>query len=347
MERSADELALDAVRNGYAGASAVAFRTAARFSKVLRVLNRSFLAGGDSTVAALRQLRDVLPNVVWAQRWASESMKANPDAARICCDFGYVGGAIMNVIQLPETRLQWMQSGAAAARSLGRRSIEARCLNQAGNAAIAMGRFDEAAQWQGQALIIFRDTRDRHGEAAALGNLANVAIRRKDPKQAIAMLTEALAIYNELRSSGHVANAYNSLGVAYKQLGDHERARESHRRAAELFRQMNDIRGLARTYLNEGVILTASGALRDAENCFALALESFRRLRDKGGEGEALWNLSVVFQRSGDLARAIEIGQQAVTIREEIRDPRLAVTRNKIDLWVKTMEAPLTENSAS
>jgi tetratricopeptide (TPR) repeat protein len=58
-----------------------------------------------------------------------------------------------------------------------------------------------------------------------------------------------------------------------------------------------------------------------------------REIGHRRGEGNAVWNMSLALYKLGERAQAIQHAEQALTIYEQIEDPRIAKVRAKIAAW--------------
>jgi len=63
-------------------------------------------------------------------------------------------------------------------------------------------------------------------------------------------------------------------------------------------------------------------------------LRYYCEIGDRRGEGNDLWNMSVALDQLSERAQAIQHSEQALTIFEQIEDPKAAATvRSKLAAW--------------
>ena len=58
-----------------------------------------------------------------------------------------------------------------------------------------------------------------------------------------------------------------------------------------------------------------------------------RELGDRRSEGTGLWNMSLALDQLGERAQAIQHAEQALTIYEQIEDPRAMQVRAQLAAW--------------
>lgn len=204
------------------------------------------------------------------------------------------------------------------AETLGDLTLRSSCTSTLGGCAMALGRFDEAAQWFGRALELNRESGNRAGEAAALNSLGVVAIYRGRPDEALRHVEQALALYRARGNAAGVARALVNksqlllwpveAGPQAQRAADAtEAAREALQHAVQ--HNLAALATLAQFYL---------GLARQTLNDCAAARDHFRRCGERCVEQDnrvfglkVEYHLAYLDSVDGDSARA-EAGQRAL-----------------------------------
>jgi tetratricopeptide (TPR) repeat protein len=100
-------------------------------------------------------------------------------------------------------------------REAGDRAGEARTLGYVGLNETQLGRYEQAAGHQQEALVIFRDIGDFFGQARALGNLGWVRQRQGRYQEAIGYQQQALALMRKMGSTVGEVEILVKLGEVY------------------------------------------------------------------------------------------------------------------------------------
>jgi tetratricopeptide (TPR) repeat protein len=112
---------------------------------------------------------------------------------------------------------------------------EADVLQNLGHAFRGQSRFQQGADYQRQALAIFRELGDRPGESEALNSLGEALSGAGLLEQARAQHDEALAIARQIGDQYEQARAHDGLACAYHITGDPGQGRRHWQQALTLY----------------------------------------------------------------------------------------------------------------
>lgn len=99
------------------------------------------------------------------------------------------------------------------------RWFKAYCLNEWGDVALAMGRYDEARQKFQESYEIRGSFDDPEGMAVALNHLGSIAVLEEDYPEAQDLYQKSLAIYKDINDRGGFATSLLGIGNALRGLG--------------------------------------------------------------------------------------------------------------------------------
>ncbi|RSM46258.1 hypothetical protein DMB66_49760 [Actinoplanes sp. ATCC 53533] len=176
------------------------------------------------------------------------------------------------------TRLGWQ--GLRLAESADDLPAVAQARNVLGAAALAAGRYDDAAEHFRQSLAICRKTGETRGTTIAMGNLAKLSLRIGAIDQAGEYIEQCLALERAAGNSGGIL-----LGLEC-----------------------------------QGDILLAQGRLAEARRVLAESLSLGRDLGDLFGEAMALHQLGSVAAAEDDRPEALGHYRAAIRLRYEVED---------------------------
>ncbi len=265
-------------------------RHAKHYENVLSSATQLYIKGKQ--LAALRKFDAEWTNIQTGWIWAKQSYEADNQAVSLCS--AYLNWPFLLDLRLyAKERILWLETGLAASRKQGNRSMEGVHLGNLGQAYAVLGDAKKAIEFYERALVIFREIRDRRGEGTALSNLSNVYIDLGDAKKAIEFYEQRLIIAREIRDRRGEGAALGNLGIAYDDLSD------------------------------------AKKAIKFYEQHLVIA----REIGDQRGEGNALWNMSLSLDKLGQRAEAIDNAMLALKIFEQIENPTAARVRQRLAEW--------------
>ena len=198
-------------------------------------------------------------------------------------------------------------------------------LNDLAGMHVRYGKFTEARKWVEEALALYR--RSGTDEAMLAGieiNFGAVERNMGRTEAAIVHYEIALGIYRRILApqSAAIGDVLTNLGVAYSDIGDDAKALEHHREAVAAYEASYGLehhRTLAAT-LNMGTALSGVGKRDEARAAYERVIEVAARV-EAGDEvaGVALTNLATHYAAAGEHARALELAERSLEVKERIR----------------------------
>lgn len=162
----------------------------------------------------------------------------------------------------------------------GNRNAEAWTLTGAGFLAIDEGWFDRAYSCATRAGKIFDALGDRFGLAATLLTTADANDGWQRPDEALPALREALKIFQEIGDRNGEALALVKMADIFDAKGEHDRALEYLDRSLQARRLAGSRRGEADGHYRRGCILHALGRTPEAETSWSTALTLYDEVDD-------------------------------------------------------------------
>jgi tetratricopeptide (TPR) repeat protein len=213
-------------------------------------------------------------------------------------------------------------TGLACARSLDDSRAEHYLLLVSTDPLINSRRFHEAEERVRRALDLACVVDAPDAYASALGCLAYVCVNAGDFPQAASHARRAVELYSRLDDTWCAAIATNHLGRALLGLHKPEDAIICHRQALETFRAVGDRSREAWALLFLGNGHRAQGQFGHAAAQHRLALDIAHDTQNTICEAEALQELGDDARLSGEADTAREHWTQALTLYEQLGDPR-------------------------
>ena len=187
-----------------------------------------------------------------------------------------------------------------------------------------LGRTAQTLDCGQQALDLYRKVGDRIGQARVLGNLGNVHSQLGNYPVALNHHRQALDLFREVGDPAGAGNELCGLGSVFETLGRFSEALD-HLQEALTFARQAGYRECEVTALgNLGTVYRRLGRLTEALSHHQQALALIEKIGDRTTEGYALGNLGTVYERLGEHAQAVRHHQQALRIAREIGDDHLA-----------------------
>lgn len=148
--------------------------------------------------------------------------------------------------------------------------------------------------------------------------------------RAIASWRQALEIYRKIGEVEAQGITYDALGKAYSQVGRYIEAEDALRRRLAIARDTKDFQGQIYGFNNLGTLLLQRASILEAQKTFSEGLKVAKDIKNEAGEGLSLSNLGLVAYSLGKYDQAIQIYQQARTLRGQAGDPGEANTLNNL-----------------
>lgn len=198
--------------------------------------------------------------------------------------------------------------------------MEARLLNQIGNAYFNMWRYDEAEQAQQQSLVIYCELGDVHGQAETLNYLGRIYRHQGLLSNSEEAHRRSLALSRQINDSRREASSLNYMGRTLRYQNRLDEAEDAHRSSLVLYRERNDYNDIARTLNYLGRTLRQHQRLDEAEAQHKEALEIWRRVRNRDDEAKTLNYLGIVHRYQQRYSEAEDAYRESLRIKREIDD---------------------------
>lgn len=183
------------------------------------------------------------------------------------------------------------------------------------------GQVDQALQYVGEALAIYRRTLSPHDLAVAKAEtvLGNALTGKGDFEGARDHLQRSLAIMRRVYGDLHpnVALGHMNLGVAYGEKGRVLEEHEEYQAALAILERMPDHRFYLDVLNNMGTLESSLGHVDSASEHLeaALVLQVRKYGEEHADVATTMYNLAEVSRSKGDLHRALELNRRAAEIR--------------------------------
>jgi CHAT domain-containing protein len=181
-----------------------------------------------------------------------------------------------------------------------------------------LGDRQNAVDYYGKALPIYRALGNRIGEATTLNNIGTLLVGLGANQQARDAFLGALHVYHEMGLKGAEATALNNLGMVYTNLADGNQAINYYSQAQTIQQQTGDRDGMAKTLNNIGLVFFNLGEKKKALDYFGQALPVATALNAPVIEGLINYNLMETL-RGDQPILAIYFGKQAFNLAQQVR----------------------------
>jgi adenylate cyclase len=209
------------------------------------------------------------------------------------------------------------------ARAVGSARLVAAAVRLQGVVAFYQGDQPGARRSFEQALSAARESGSRRSEANALNNLGAVAGDQGDLPSALGYFEQTLAIKREIGDRIGEGLALNNLGVVARDMGDYAAARAYLEQALAIYREILHRQGEVYILNDLASVARAQGDSAAARDYYEQSLAIARDIGDRRGEAYALTGLGDCLAELGQWAEAAAACQQAVGLRQELRQPHL------------------------
>ena len=210
-------------------------------------------------------------------------------------------------------------TGLDASRALGDRNAEAWMLSNLGMA-YGVQRREEAVEYSGQAMAIYRELGDLRGESRAATNVANGYFELRRFGEALEAAQRSLAIQRQAGKRYGEGIALELIGCASRELGRYAEAIEHMYSALAIFRELGDRRTEADVLSDLGEAYLGSGRVREAVAALNDSLAIWVDIDDRYGRATALERLALAQRRIGDDDQARLSLSEAVRLFRELGD---------------------------
>jgi DNA-binding SARP family transcriptional activator/tetratricopeptide (TPR) repeat protein len=230
-----------------------------------------------------------------------------------------------------------LAAGVEAARCLGDKAAQGRCLRALARARARLGDPGRAAAHLREALELYSSLGDVVGEAYVHLNF-NVNLGAENRyDEALIHGASALGLY---RQAGHKigeALSLNAIGWAHAHLGQPRLALEFCGEALRVHCEVGHRSGEADTWDSLGYAHRVSGDLPAAAEAYSHALDIFRDLGDRYNQALAHLCLGDIASERGRVAEARQNWTSALEILEEINHPEVITVMDRLNSGVPTL----------
>ena len=204
---------------------------------------------------------------------------------------------------------------------LGDRAGEGHACENLGRTYSFLRKYQQALNYQYQALSIAKEVGDRAGEGRAYGILGFSYGSLSKYQQAINYQYQDLSIAKEVGDRVGEGYAYGRLGSIYGSLGKYQQAINYHKKALSIAREVGDRVGESQAYGNLGTSYhLLDGDFEQAMKYFKQQLSVAKEAGDRAQTGYAYSNLATVSRSLGDSEQAIEYPNHTLSIAKDVGD---------------------------
>jgi tetratricopeptide (TPR) repeat protein len=297
---------------------AVQGRLAHHYLEKLRNLQKIYERGGDSVYAALTQFEQEWPQIQRWQAWAVAHAQDDPEAAVQCYEYPVVAFDLLNLRQNPQERIQWLETGLAAAHQLESLKGEADILLAVVSSYDKREETGLAEEYAQQALTLAYQLQDQHYLGQAFRGMGDVLFSQGKFAGAQENQEQALAIFQSLGDRRNVANCLHRLGNIQRNLGNYQTAAHYLEQCVAIRQRLGDVTGLGITLANLGLNACMQGEYTAARDDYERSLALAHAVGDRTLIAGVLTNLGMVAHLQGDLGVARQHYEESLAIFEEI-----------------------------
>jgi tetratricopeptide (TPR) repeat protein/transcriptional regulator with XRE-family HTH domain len=214
------------------------------------------------------------------------------------------------------------QAGLTGAQRGRDKTGEAWMLSSLSAAYNDLGRYEESRDCCVRALDIRRQLGDQHGECSCLHNLGILCRQLKMTGDAIVWSQRALTLSRHIGNRRAAYAALTNLGETYRDAERYEEALGCFQEALHACRQIGDSYAEAHVLDGIGATCLALSHFDRARDTLTQALHARQAIGDRHGEATTLLHLGELYRRTGMQDDATRQWRDALTICEELRDPR-------------------------
>lgn len=308
-------------------------RHARHYQDLLTQANAAYLQGKENSQRALEVFHAEWPNIDAAHNWCSTQSDKNEIAARLCSDYPGAGAHLLDFLQPPRERMQWLEAALHAAYYLNDHAAQARHLGNLSLAYEYLGDYQRGIEYSQRSLRLWQSLNNRVGECQVLGNIGLAYLNWNKPREALKYHRQQLRLARELKDRLSEGNALTNSGLAWLRLGKISRAVVLFKGDLKIARETGNLQYEADALSNLGKAFLFAQQLQPAEEHFSQALRIARSLGDRRVEAMTLWRLSLLQEQTGRHAQAISYAEAALIVYEQLEAPELDMIRKQIAQW--------------
>ena len=189
---------------------------------------------------------------------------------------------------------------------------------------------DRAATWANRVTEAMERSDSRRGRAYAARMRGMIAEQRNNLVEAKGLYTEALMIFYDLGEEDDQGRVLNDLGRIVRKCKDYDRAEESFQQALTLAEKQDNKVEQAVYSGSLGELALDRGHSAEARHWYELELALAKEVGRQHLIAEAQAGLARVLEEEGCLSEGLPLAEQALTIREQLRDKDLGWTRQLV-----------------
>lgn len=146
-------------------------------------------------------------------------------------------------------------------------------LQNLGNALRGAGRYDKAAEYIQQTIVLLGQLHDPVNQAIARMNLGIVHLYRNEAEQSLALFSLAESVFRQVGDQFHLAMVNTNIIIAERELKHWQAAEEAGMKSIRLWEALGDLRMMTNSLDELGVTYLAQGRNDDAKIILERGLE--------------------------------------------------------------------------
>ncbi|MEA2601238.1 MAG: hypothetical protein QOF89_2230 [Acidobacteriota bacterium] len=180
-----------------------------------------------------------------------------------------------------------------------------------GDALLALGRVDEAAEAHEHGIAIDEQFGNRRSAAVGHGQLGTIRFLQGRLREALNAYEQARQTFESLHEPEHVATAWHQIGIVHQEAVDYDRAEAAYQKSLHIEIELGNRGGQASTLDQMGVLYTMSGRWEEAAQLHRQAATLREELGDSFAQARSLSNLAIALQNLKRLDEAREAAIQS------------------------------------
>ena len=227
--------------------------------------------------------------------------------------------------------IEYFEQALEITREIGDREIEGSSLGNIGTAYSNLGEVHKAVEYFEQALGIAREIGDKRREGVWLGSIGANYVDRSEWSKGIEYFEQALGIAREIGSRQHEGVWLGNIAEVYDKLGNQHKALEYYKQAQVIAREIGD-RQHECEWLNQvGELNIKLNDTIQAKENLDRSLMISRELSFRELEANILFNFAKLSQLENNKESSLQHAQEARTIFESIKSPKLSEVNQFIE----------------
>ncbi len=203
--------------------------------------------------------------------------------------------------------------------------MEADSLRNLGNVILCLGEYGAARAYYERALPLYRRARHKQGEGSTVNNISIVLMDQGDYAGALDYGKQALEIKQTIGDRPGVGNAQRTLGNSAYHLGDYARSAAYFEQSWQISRETGDLPGQCEDLIGLTQLAFQMDDIETAHAYIQQALTIAEQAQDQHILGYVLLFVGHALAGQNRRAEAEKAYQQAVALRRQLQQPRLAM----------------------